>query len=111
MIRRPPRSTLFPYTTLFRSKGDAFQQQPNPYIARGDAQLLVDATDASGRCHDNGNFGVSAAPNGGLDLIDITNLAAPKEIALISHIGNAHTVNVVPKRPHIASDVPQHGGH
>src|SRR2546422_8114541 len=23
MIRRPPRSTLFPYTTLFRSQGDA----------------------------------------------------------------------------------------
>src|SRR5688572_31629799 len=23
MIRRPPRSTLFPYTTLFRSKGGA----------------------------------------------------------------------------------------
>src|SRR5205085_12631485 len=23
MIRRPPRSTLFPYTTLFRSKRDA----------------------------------------------------------------------------------------
>src|SRR5260221_1825283 len=22
MIRRPPRSTLFPYTTLFRSQGD-----------------------------------------------------------------------------------------
>src|SRR2546425_8150827 len=30
MIRRPPRSTLFPYTTLFRSIGDA---QPN---AEGD---------------------------------------------------------------------------
>src|SRR5690554_7794624 len=31
MIRRPPRSTLFPYTTLFRSKGrfrvSAFQQR------------------------------------------------------------------------------------
>src|SRR5687767_15639215 len=25
MIRRPPRSTLFPYTTLFRS-GDSFEQ-------------------------------------------------------------------------------------
>src|SRR5688572_31960470 len=25
MIRRPPRSTLFPYTTLFRSLGDAYQ--------------------------------------------------------------------------------------
>src|SRR5438552_6071821 len=26
MIRRPPRSTLFPYTTLFRSVGFAFLQ-------------------------------------------------------------------------------------
>src|SRR3712207_8324508 len=26
MIRRPPRSTLFPYTTLFRSRGDVQQQ-------------------------------------------------------------------------------------
>src|SRR3989454_4754990 len=25
MIRRPPRSTLFPYTTLFRSRGDQFK--------------------------------------------------------------------------------------
>src|SRR5256885_9688262 len=25
MIRRPPRSTLFPYTTLFRSQGLGFQ--------------------------------------------------------------------------------------
>src|SRR3712207_9488555 len=25
MIRRPPRSTLFPYTTLFRSRRDAMQ--------------------------------------------------------------------------------------
>src|SRR2546422_6320418 len=28
MIRRPPRSTLFPYTTLFRSVTLALQQQP-----------------------------------------------------------------------------------
>src|SRR5690349_24209686 len=27
MIRRPPRSTLFPYTTLFRSQRDAFTAQ------------------------------------------------------------------------------------
>src|SRR5712691_12147435 len=26
MIRRPPRSTLFPYTTLFRSLGDLAQR-------------------------------------------------------------------------------------
>ena len=29
MIRRPPRSTLFPYTTLFRSKFSALQSQLN----------------------------------------------------------------------------------
>src|SRR3989449_1153286 len=28
MIRRPPRSTLFPYTTLFRSKTDAAVPEP-----------------------------------------------------------------------------------
>src|SRR2546430_11202911 len=27
MIRRPPRSTLFPYTTLFRSQGDSSVSQ------------------------------------------------------------------------------------
>src|SRR6516165_11392531 len=30
MIRRPPRSTLFPYTTLFRSTGDTFRQRRLP---------------------------------------------------------------------------------
>src|SRR3712207_6883551 len=28
MIRRPPRSTLFPYTTLFRSEPPREQQEP-----------------------------------------------------------------------------------
>src|SRR6266700_4590309 len=27
MLRRPPRSTLFPYTTLFRSPGSALRQR------------------------------------------------------------------------------------
>src|SRR2546423_11479914 len=29
MIRRPPRSTLFPYTTLFRSTGPILKQRLN----------------------------------------------------------------------------------
>src|SRR5947199_4019720 len=29
MIRRPPRSTLFPYTTLFRSRADAVGPDPD----------------------------------------------------------------------------------
>src|SRR5258708_8573877 len=30
MIRRPPRSTLFPYTTLFRSRSEGRSQQRAP---------------------------------------------------------------------------------
>src|SRR3712207_6945251 len=37
MIRRPPRSTLFPYTTLFRS--------PHPAAVFGASQLQVVAQD------------------------------------------------------------------
>jgi len=39
MIRRPPRSTLFPYTTLFRSlpdvsHTDGLERRPGEYAAR-----------------------------------------------------------------------------
>src|SRR5258707_1941071 len=34
MIRRPPRSTLFPYTTLFRSRGAHHPQRPGA-LGRG----------------------------------------------------------------------------
>src|SRR3990170_4294750 len=32
MIRRPPRSTLFPYTTLFRSAGYGVTVQPFDFV-------------------------------------------------------------------------------
>src|SRR3712207_7640989 len=37
MIRRPPRSTLFPYTTLFRSRGKTMvpQESQRPPSRRG----------------------------------------------------------------------------
>src|SRR5687768_17935445 len=34
MIRRPPRSTLFPYTTLFRSTGRYFRRHVHDDLAR-----------------------------------------------------------------------------
>src|SRR3712207_7434846 len=44
MIRRPPRSTLFPYTTLFRSR-DVFQNRQRLFDRRveqlGDGLALV----------------------------------------------------------------------
>src|SRR3990167_11113825 len=46
MIRRPPRSTLFPYTTLFRSQGhaldvDAFRSRRLETLQIGDQRLNV----------------------------------------------------------------------
>src|SRR3712207_9248081 len=59
MIRRPPRSTLFPYTTLFRSAVavDAVAQddeRPPPLVllellARGEQQRVVEAREDAGR--------------------------------------------------------------
>src|SRR5437899_5362144 len=44
MIRPPPRSTLFPYTTLFRSVMDyALQVEPHPYDPQKAKQLLAEA--------------------------------------------------------------------
>src|SRR2546430_10616840 len=39
MIRRPPRSTLFPYTTLFRSKSHSFHTGQCP-VLRYNRQLM-----------------------------------------------------------------------
>src|SRR2546428_5939187 len=42
MIRRPPRSTLFPYTTLFRSRhraGDVHEGLPEPRPLQGRRRL------------------------------------------------------------------------
>src|SRR2546430_15124188 len=46
MIRRPPRSTLFPYTTLFRSVANQFF---GGAVEDADAAGSVDADDAGAR--------------------------------------------------------------
>src|SRR2546425_8272605 len=50
MIRRPPRSTLFPYTTLFRSLGEVVDG-----TGRESAYLVEDV--AAGREEDHGDVG------------------------------------------------------
>src|SRR5256885_3616883 len=40
MIRRPPRSTLFPYTTLFRSGAMDASQMLKPMLARGELHTI-----------------------------------------------------------------------
>src|SRR3712207_6994355 len=46
MIRRPPRSTLFPYTTLFRSPG---KQRARFFQLKADGSYLEAAVDPEGR--------------------------------------------------------------
>src|SRR5258708_25586426 len=41
MIRRPPRSTLFPYTTLFRSTGATLAENLQDVAAYPDDQPIV----------------------------------------------------------------------
>src|SRR3712207_7406921 len=43
MIRRPPRSTLFPYTTLFRSLGDSWTAGLGASGLHGYAELTGNA--------------------------------------------------------------------
>src|SRR2546427_3020805 len=47
MIRRPPRSTLFPYTTLFRSPQPASQRRCDGHRRRFFDELLVTALDTA----------------------------------------------------------------
>src|SRR5688572_33314139 len=62
MVRRPPRSTLFPYTTLFRSEADvtlaghrhAFEQvdveHRQPFFAKASKGILLRATGKQKSC-------------------------------------------------------------
>src|SRR3712207_8750597 len=45
MIRRPPRSTLFPYTTLFRSQHDAPLHDVGGELGRGGVEGDLDGVD------------------------------------------------------------------
>src|SRR2546430_3163461 len=48
MIRRPPRSTLFPYTTLFRSAG--LRRHPRAGAGEGGAACQAHLRGAQARC-------------------------------------------------------------
>src|SRR5260221_6354228 len=49
MIRRPPRSTLFPYTTLFRSPMSATARARDSASWRLEKELVIESVDLGGR--------------------------------------------------------------
>src|SRR2546429_3765079 len=50
MIRRPPRSTLFPYTTLFRSRGDVSWAEGTSTEHAHGSRVATDSAFFSRRC-------------------------------------------------------------
>src|SRR2546426_4096459 len=48
MIRRPPRSTLFPYTTLFRSVSSPTEAWMSPPLTRRGIDVLLSEDPAGG---------------------------------------------------------------
>src|SRR3712207_8112247 len=69
MIRRPPRSTLFPYTTLFRSEGNGTDEELTMSLVGTNAKVSV------------GSKVVTAASLGGIFPPGIP-------IGTISHVGD-----------------------
>src|SRR3712207_8088159 len=56
MIRRPPRSTLFPYTTLFRSVIKTFLYSDHEIFLREMVSNAVDATQKMKTLAERGDF-------------------------------------------------------
>ncbi|HEX2233385.1 MAG TPA: hypothetical protein VHG69_08480 [Thermoleophilaceae bacterium] len=102
-ISQPDQALGLQHDVEATPKGNAILNTDVLAADRTDTQLLIDATDNPGRCHDQGPGGLQPnSPQGGLEIIDVTDPNNPVTIGLTSHIGEAHTVNVDPKRPHIA---------
>src|SRR5436190_12016533 len=78
MTRRPPRSTLFPYTTLFRSAVPALGQQLGV-----DQHIDVAALVAR---EDLGEFALSRLARYGLGL-DPLGAERPGEVVCVAHAG------------------------
>src|SRR5437667_9939503 len=61
MIRRPPRSTLFPYTTLFRSQYIDVVLDPDPRYIEHPNRGMYDVDHGSGFREDSHNIGHKAS--------------------------------------------------
>src|SRR2546428_9505984 len=87
MIRRPPRSTLFPYTTLFRSllclRGRAIEDQ---LILRVPVELF--AAPVGVRGHDARRRMGESVPDGGMGL-----LAAAETFEPVGHVVKVFIAN------------------
>src|SRR3712207_9520779 len=67
MIRRPPRSTLFPYTTLFRSGPTRLlHRRPHPQLVRQGPDLVVRVAPVAPQGPQEGELAFLGPPGHGL---------------------------------------------
>lgn len=59
-----------------------------------DGRIVILGMDDSGRCHD--------PHEGGIELIDLTDVTNPRTIHLTRNVGMAHSITIDPKRPWLA---------
>src|SRR2546430_13206387 len=78
MIRRPPRSTLFPYTTLFRSLGARARTQQGQ-------ELLADELERAARA------GALEEANGALDRNGLVHLVGEERALEVRERSEEHT--------------------
>src|SRR5258705_9995266 len=75
MIRRPPRSTLFPYTTLFRSPGIGGSPEAEPGAGRG----FVGRTNQTGRTHQGAEASIGRRDHATRSEEDTSELQSPRQ--------------------------------
>src|SRR3712207_6863050 len=67
MIRRPPRSTLFPYTTLFRSRHEYGLPESQDFVGRLRGEIVPGA-----RFPEGVEVVTGGGPAFGVDFLDLT---------------------------------------
>src|SRR2546426_4723091 len=108
MIRRPPRSTLFPYTTLFRSRleagpAEALLGELHLFLAEWGAVclgrvLLVRTAVRDVRAHDDQRRPVRDAPGGGERRIECAEVIAVRHALHVPAVALEPLRRVVRKR-------------
>src|SRR5258705_6839879 len=95
MIRRPPRSTLFPYTTLFRSY----------FIARSNAAQLG-VTDAAGATEQDSNVATTVGSH--VVAADMVRNQIDRKSTRLnsSHLGISYAVFCLKKKKHSKRTAP-----
>src|SRR2546422_10888375 len=80
MIRRPPRSTLFPYTTLFRSRRETSAHLPEAAIA---SHHGIVARDTATRAGSPGEGTPGGSPEPVPPLVAAAAAASPHELDVV----------------------------